>query len=61
LFMVGQQEDKVHEYALTTGFDISTASLTDSLDISSQEAQPYGLAFNNDGTKKKQKFSCYRS
>ena len=51
LFMLGQSEDKVHEYALSTDFDVSTGTLTTSFDISSQEAQPYGLAFNNDGTK----------
>ena len=51
LIMLGQNNDKVYEYALSTGFDLSTASYTDSFDISTQELQPYGLAFNNDGTK----------
>ena len=51
MFMLGQGQDLVNEYVLTTGFDLSTASFTRSLDINPQEAQPYGLAFNNDGTK----------
>ena len=51
LFMLGQGNDKVSEYALSTAFDLSSASFTDAFDISSQEIQPYGLAFNNDGTK----------
>ena len=51
LFVLGQGQDLVNEYALSTGFDLSTASFTRSLDINPQEAQPYGLAFNNDGTK----------
>ncbi len=51
LFVLGQGQDLVNEYALATGFDISTASFTQSFDISSQELLPYGLAFNNDGTK----------
>ena len=51
LFMLGQGQDLVNEYALTTGFDVSTASFTRSLDISTEENLPYGLAFNNDGTK----------
>ena len=51
LFVLGQGQDNVDEYALSTGFDLSTASFTRSLDISGQENQPYGIAFNNDGTK----------
>ena len=51
LFMLGQGQDLVNEYALSTGFDLSTATFTVSFDISAQENLPYGLAFNNDGTK----------
>ncbi|SVA34804.1 uncharacterized protein METZ01_LOCUS87658, partial [marine metagenome] len=51
LFVLGQSDDNVDEYALSTGFDLSTASFTDSFDVSTQEGAPYGLAFNNDGTK----------
>ena len=51
LFVLGQGQDKVDEYALSTGFDLSTASFTHSFSIASQEILPYGLAFNNDGTK----------
>ena len=51
LFVLGQGNDLVNEYALSTGFDVSTASFTQSFDISSQELLPYGLAFNNNGTK----------
>ena len=49
--MLGQSDDDVNEYALSTGFDLVTASFTDAFDISGQELQPYGLAFNNVGTK----------
>jgi len=51
LFVLGQGQDNVDEYALSTGFDLSTASFTHSFSVVSQEEQPYGLAFNNDGTK----------
>jgi len=51
LFVLGQGQDQVDEYALTTGFDLSTASYTHSFSVGSQEASPYGLAFSNDGTK----------
>ncbi|MDP6250242.1 MAG: secretion protein, partial [Candidatus Pacebacteria bacterium] len=51
MFVLGASGDDVNEYTLTTGFDVSTASFVDSFDVSSQETQPYGLAFNTDGTK----------
>ena len=51
MFILGQSGDDVNEYALSTGFDVSTASFVDSFSIASQEAAPTGLAFNNDGTK----------
>ena len=42
----------VHEYALSTNFDVSTASYTDGFAINSTTGTNcYGLAFNNDGTK----------
>ena len=51
MFVIGFSGDDVNEYTLTTGFDVSTASFVDSFDVSSQEANPYGLAFSADGTK----------
>ena len=51
MFVVGNIGDDVNEYTLTTGFDVSTASFVDSFDVSSQETNPFGLAFNTDGTK----------
>ena len=51
MFVVGYNGDDVNEYALSTGFDVSTASFTDSFSVSSQETSPNGLAFNTDGTK----------
>ena len=51
MFITGNSSDFVHQYALTTGFDISTASFTQSFDFGSQESAPRGLAFNLDGTK----------
>jgi 6-phosphogluconolactonase (cycloisomerase 2 family) len=51
MFVVGGAGDDVNEYALTTGFDVSTASYTQAFSVSSQETGPYGIAFNTDGTK----------
>ena len=43
--------DRVYQYSLSTGFDLSTASYDNvSMDVDSQEANPFGMAFNADGT-----------
>jgi len=51
MFMVGDQRDKVWEYTLSTGFDVSTASVVDGFSIASEEDYVGGMAFNDDGTK----------
>jgi len=51
MFVVDFNDDDVNEYALTTGFDISTASYTQNFSVASQETVPHDIAFNNDGTK----------
>lgn len=51
MFIVGLSGKDVNEYTLSTGFDISTASFVDSFSVNAQETAPFGLAFNNDGTK----------
>ena len=48
MFICGSTNDRIYEYALSTGFDISTASYTQSLYVG---GAPVGLAFNLDGTK----------
>ena len=51
MFVVGNNGNDVNEYTLSTGFDVSTASFVDSFDVSSQENNAFGLAFNFYGTK----------
>jgi hypothetical protein len=51
MFILGSFGDDVNEYDLSTGFDISTAVYSQNFSVAAQEATPYGLAFNNDGTK----------
>lgn len=51
MFIVGNVGDDVNEYALTTGFDISTASFTQSFSVATEEINPQAIAFNSDGTK----------
>jgi hypothetical protein len=50
--MVGTTGDSVHQYSLATAFDLSTCSYDNvNFSVSSQDANPFGIAFNNDGTK----------
>ena len=51
MFVLGSSSDKVNEYTLSTGFDVSTASYDSNFGVGSQDYSPHGLAFNNDGTK----------
>jgi sugar lactone lactonase YvrE len=50
MFVVGNSANAIHEYALSTGFDISTASFTQSFSVASQSTSPSGIAFKPDGT-----------
>jgi len=51
MFFTGAFGPDVNEYTLTTGFDVSTASLVGSFSVSAQGFVPYGLAFSSDGAK----------
>lgn len=52
LYVVGTTSGKVHEYALSTAFDLSTASFSGvSITVSTQDTGPVGLDFNPEGSK----------
>ena len=51
MYIVGQVSDAVYEYTLSTGFNISTASYSQSFSVASQDTFPNGIAFSSDGTK----------
>jgi hypothetical protein len=52
MYIIGYTSDSVHEYNLSTGFDVSTISYTGkSLSVAAKENTPLGLTFNTDGTK----------
>ena len=51
MFMLGGDSIKVYEYTLTTNFDVSTANLVDSFDVSNEDTYVEGFTFNTDGTK----------
>ena len=51
MFIVGFAKGFIHEYNLTAPFDISAVKHTRSLPVRSQDTQPQGMAFSNDGAK----------
>ena len=51
LYVTDLLDNKVLEYNLSSPYDISTGVYNDYLDVSSQDSEPQGIAFNNDGTK----------
>ena len=52
MFVVGRGESAViHEYTLSTAFDVSTAAYVDPFSISLQETSPTDMEFSNDGAK----------
>jgi len=54
MFVTGYSSDSVHQYTLSTGYDISTASYDgagESFDVSSKELTPTDMTFSADGTK----------
>ena len=57
MFVLDLTGDDINLYTSTTPFDTSTATFSDingdatGFDVSNQDTNPTGLAFNNDGTK----------
>lgn len=51
LFVVGNNNDSIFQYDLTTSYDLSTASYVTSLSVSSKDTSPLSITFNSDGTK----------
>lgn len=52
MFLIGSSSDRVHEYILSTPWDITTARYSNnSLLVSSYDTTPEGLFFSADGTK----------
>ena len=53
MYIVGTFSDDVHEFTLTTPFDISTRTYDagDSYDLDNKSGTPTSVKFNNDGTK----------
>ena len=52
MYIVGNTNDTVYQYSLSTGFNLSTASYDSvSFSVTSQDNAPCAIAFNTDGTK----------
>jgi hypothetical protein len=51
MFVVSFTVDSVSEYNLSTGFDVSTASYSQSFTVAAQETTPTDVSFNANGTK----------
>lgn len=51
MYVLSRTGDQVDEYALSTAWDISTATYTDNLDVTAQDTDPDGIFFKPDGTK----------
>jgi DNA-binding beta-propeller fold protein YncE len=52
MFIIGYGSGSVHQYTLSTGFDLSTASYANvSFSVAGQDTGPTGVVFNTDGTK----------
>lgn len=52
MYVMDNGTDTLYQYTLSTAWDVSTASYASkSFDVSSQDDNPAGFTFNNDGTK----------
>ena len=51
MYVIGDANNVVLQYTLSTAWDISTASYTQGFTVTSQETSPKGLCFKSDGTK----------
>jgi DNA-binding beta-propeller fold protein YncE len=49
MFIVGSSSDSVHQYSLSTAWNISTATLLQHRNVSTQDTVPTGLWFSPDG------------
>jgi DNA-binding beta-propeller fold protein YncE len=51
MFISGNVGNTIEEYTLSTGFDVSTSSHTDTMDVSGYDTDTRGVTFNDDGTR----------
>ena len=52
MYMIGDTNNSVYQYSLSTAFDLSTASYDSiSFNVGSQDGSPYSVGFGDNGTK----------
>ena len=51
MYFVGYINDNLYQYDLSTAWDVTSASYVRSFSVATQEANPRGLSFKDDGTK----------
>lgn len=51
MYVVGNTSDVIHEYTLSTAWNVSTASFTQSFSVQAQGDLPSGIFFRDDGAK----------
>ena len=51
VYIVGSGSDRIHQYNLSTAYDLSTASYINSFSVIGQDGTPFGVAFSNSGLK----------
>ena len=51
MYIIGHDSDAVHEFNLTTNFNVDSFTFSQSFSVSAQELTPTQVKFNNDGSK----------
>ncbi len=51
MYVVGYAGDDIHEYDLSTAWDITSASYLQSFSVATKDSQPYGVFFKPNGSK----------
>lgn len=51
MYLIGSTNDSIYEYSLSSAWDITSASISTTKNISAQDTSPQGLYFKSDGTK----------
>jgi len=52
MYMAGVSNTSIYSYTLSTAYDISTATYNQSFSVGSQDGDPNGMAWNNEGTER---------
>jgi DNA-binding beta-propeller fold protein YncE len=51
MYVTGSTGDAVHQYTLSTAWNVSTATFLQSFSVSSQDSNPQGITFTGDGSR----------